>query len=156
VSATADLPADRAVGEQSQHALLVGLWVFAAYHLVLALVMAVAPHAFYKSVGPFDAYNPHYIRDTSTFNLALGVGFLVAVRRPSWRVPVLAITTVQFAAHSLNHLLDIGDAHPTWTGYFDFFSLLAATALLVWLLSRAIAAARRAPTTSLDTQGAPR
>jgi hypothetical protein len=136
--------------------LLAGLWVFAAYHLALGLFMAVAPHAFYKAVGPFGAYNDHYIRDTSTFTLALGAGFMVAIRRASWRVPVLGITTVQFALHSVNHLLDIGRAHPAWTGYFDFFSLLAATALLAWLLSRAIAQARATRDTSPDPQGAPR
>ena len=57
----------------------------------------------------------------------------MAVVRPSWRVPVLAVTTVQFALHTVNHLVDIGDAHPRWNGYFDFFSLAAATVLLAWL-----------------------
>jgi hypothetical protein len=48
-------------------------------------------------------------------------------------VPVLALATFQFALHSLNHLFDIGKAHPAWTGYFDFFSLFAATLVLAWL-----------------------
>ena len=115
--------------------LLAGLAGFALYHLVLAVFMALAPHAFFTSVGPFGAFNSHYIRDTATFNAALGVGFVVAITRPSWRVPVLAVTTVQFALHSLNHLIDIDGAHPAWTGYFDFFSLLAATLLLGGLLA---------------------
>ncbi len=57
----------------------------------------------------------------------------MAARRPAWRVPILAITTIQYALHSLNHLLDIAKAHPAWTGYFNFFSLAAATVLLAWL-----------------------
>src|SRR4051794_8007053 len=67
-----------------------GLIVLAAYNLALALVMAISPHAFYKAVGPFGELNRHYIRDVATFSAALGVGFLVAIRRPSWRVPLLA------------------------------------------------------------------
>ncbi len=119
-----------------------GLLAFAVYHLALAAFMASAPHAFYTAVGPFGSYNSHYIRDTATFNAALGVGFAIAVRRPAWRLPVLAVTTVQFALHSLNHLLDIDRAHPAWTGYFDFFSLLAATLLLGLLLVIALGEAR--------------
>jgi len=49
---------------------------------------------------------------------------------------------VQYALHSVNHLFDIDIAHPQWTGYFDFFSLAAATLVLVWLLRTAIARER--------------
>jgi hypothetical protein len=113
--------------------LTVGLYAFAAVQLALGLFMAISPHGFYKAVGPFGAYNGHYIRDVSSFYCALGVGLLLAVRRVSWRVPVLALASIQYALHALNHLLDIGKAHPAWNGYFDFFSLAAAAALLVWL-----------------------
>ena len=115
----------------------VGIGAFGVYHLVLALIMAAAPHEFYTQIGPFGPQNDHYIRDTATFNAALGFGFLVALRRPAWRIPVLAITTVQFALHSINHLVDIDRAHPAWTGYFDFFSLATATVLLAFLLRAA-------------------
>ncbi len=131
--------------------LLAGLWVFAVYHLGLAAFMAGAPHAFYTSIGPFGAANSHYIRDTATFSAALGVGLLVSIRRPSWRVPVLAVVTVQFALHSVNHLVDIGKAHPAWKGYFDFASLLASTGLLALMLAQA--ARHPLPPTP---QGAPR
>ncbi|HST54835.1 MAG TPA: hypothetical protein VLJ42_02935, partial [Solirubrobacteraceae bacterium] len=59
---------------------------------------------------------------------------LLAVSRHSWRTPVRALTTLQFALHCVNHLIDINRAHPAWNGYADFFSLLAATLLLAWLL----------------------
>jgi hypothetical protein len=122
-----------------------GLLAYAVYHLALAAFMAIAPHAFYTSIGPFDAYNSHYIRDTATFEAALGVGMAGAISRPSWRVPALAITTVQFALHTINHLIDASSAHPAWTGWFDFVSLLAATVLLLVLLARARSASLDAP-----------
>jgi hypothetical protein len=113
--------------------LAVGIAAFAFVELLLAVFMAVSPHAFYTAIGPFGAFNAHYLRDVASFEAAMGVALLVAVLRPSWRVPVLALTTVQFALHSVNHLLDIGNAHPRWTGYFDFFSLAAATVALAFL-----------------------
>lgn len=116
----------------------VGLVAFAVLQLGLGLFMAVSPHAFYKQIGPFGTFNSHYVRDVATFYLAIGAGLAIAVRQRSWRVPVLALTGIQYALHSLNHLLDIGKAHPAWTGYFDFFSIAAATALLMWLLGVAL------------------
>jgi hypothetical protein len=114
-----------------------GVAAFAAYHLALAAFMAIAPHTFFTQIGPFGARNDHYIRDLATYNAAIGIGLAIAVRHRSWRVPVLAITAAQFALHSINHLVDIDKAHPAWNGYFDFFSLAAATVLLAWLLRAA-------------------
>ncbi len=135
-----------------------GIVLFAVLHLGLALFMAVSPRGFYTAVGPFEAFNQHYIRDVSTFYGALGIGMAVALRRPAWRVPILAITAVQYAMHSVNHLIDIGKAHPVWIGYFDFFSLAAATLLLAWLLRVAIAAqasSGQTPTAKHPREGDP-
>jgi hypothetical protein len=49
-------------------------------------------------------------------------------------VPALAMVTVQFATHSINHLIDIAGAHPGWVGYLDFFALAFGTLQLAWLL----------------------
>lgn len=119
-----------------------GIGCFALLHVALALLMAAAPHAFFKAIGPFGAYNAHYIRDTATFYAAVGIGGALSLRRVSWRTPLLAVLLVQYALHSLNHLLDIGRAHPKWTGYFDFCSLAAATLLLAWLLRESLRADR--------------
>ena len=118
---------------------MAGIVLLAAYDLALAVFMAASPRSFFTTVGPFGARNDHYIRDTATFSAAIGVGLLIALRRPSWRVPMLAISTVQFALHSINHLVDIERAHPAWNGYFDFFSLAVATILLGWVLRLALA-----------------
>jgi hypothetical protein len=126
----------------SPDTLEVGIGAFAVLSLALAILMAAAPHSFYTAVGPFGAYNGHYIRDLATFYAAVGAGLAISLRRISWRVPALAITTVQYGLHSVNHLLDISKAHPQWTGYFDFFSLAAATLLLAWLTRVAVEQAR--------------
>ena len=119
-----------------------GLVLLGVYGLGLAIFMAAAPGAFHSSIGPFGSTNDHYLRDVATFSAALGAGALIAVRVPSWRVPVLAVTVIQFALHSVNHLVDIDKADPAWIGYFDFFALALATAQLAWLLAIARERAR--------------
>jgi hypothetical protein len=131
-------------------ALLVGIAAFALVELALAVFMAAAPHAFYTAIGPFGAFNGHYERDVATFEGAIAIMLLISLRRPSWRVPALALTTIQFALHSINHLIDINRAHPAWLGYFDFLSLAAATVMLAWLWREASrqAVAHAAPSES--------
>lgn len=116
----------------------VGLAVFALYSFVVAALMVFAPHTFFVDIGPFGVQNDHYLRDTATFEAAFGFGLAVAVWRESWRVPVLCCVALQFALHSLNHLVDIGEAHPHWLGPADFISLAAATLLLGWLARDAL------------------
>jgi hypothetical protein len=122
--------------------LTVGIGVFAVLQLATGIFLTVAPHAFYKYVGPYGTLNVHYLRDLATFYIADGIALAVAVQRVHWRVPVLFLTMVQFALHSVNHLIDIDKAHPAWNGYFDFFSLTAGALLLVWLWRRAVAEAQ--------------
>ncbi len=110
-----------------------GLLAFAAYHFAIAALMIFTPHTFFSSIGPFGTQNDHYLRDTATFNLAFGVSLLIAYRRPAWRTPILFCVALQFALHALNHLADIGAAHPHWLGPFDFASLALSTAALAWL-----------------------
>ena len=52
----------------------------------------------------------------------------LAARRPSWRAPALALVGLQYALHALNHLLDVGDADPSWVGPFDLVSLAVGAA----------------------------
>jgi hypothetical protein len=113
--------------------LRVAIVALAVYHLVIGLLMVVTPHLFFTDIGPFGHQNDHYLRDTATYNFAFAAALAVAWRRPSWRLPVLFCVTVQFALHTINHLADIGEAHPYWLGPADFASLLVATVLLARL-----------------------
>jgi hypothetical protein len=118
------------------------LLISAAVSAVTGILLWAAPDFFYDNIGPFGPRNAHYMADLATFYLALAVAQFAAALRPSWRVPVIALSFAQSALHAFNHLLDIGKADPGWLGPADFAGLLAATALFGWML---MAAARPVP-----------
>jgi hypothetical protein len=122
---------------RSNPAVTAGLLAFGAYHFTIAALMTFAPHTFFTEIGPFGAQNDHYLRDTATFNAAFGATLLIAYRRVSWRTPVLFCVALQFALHAINHLADIGAAHPYWLGPADFAALALSTVVLVWLTREA-------------------
>ena len=118
------------------------LIAFAVVQLVIGLLLWLTPGFFYDEIGPYPPRNDHYMADLATFYLALGAMTLVAVRRAGWRVPVLAMALIQYALHSLNHLIDIGEPHPSWLGPANLVSLLLTSVLLAWLLAREAEVAR--------------
>ena len=118
------------------------LIVFAATQLLVGALLWVTPGFFYDEVGPFGPRNDHYMGDVATFYLALGAVGLIAVRRESWRVPVLAFAVIAYALHSLNHLIDVGEADPPWLGPADLALIALSTLLLAWMLRQEQEAAR--------------
>jgi hypothetical protein len=112
------------------------LIAFAAVQLVIGLLLWVAPGFFFDAIGPYGLRNDHYMGDVATWYLASGVAVLASVPRPVWRVPVLFLVAVQYALHSLNHLIDVGEADPGWLGPANLVSLVLATVLLGWMLHR--------------------
>jgi uncharacterized protein DUF4345 len=105
--------------------------------LALGALMAIAPGTFFDAIADYGTRNDHYLRDISTFYLALGAVLLAAAKRPQWRIPVLAFASLQYALHSINHLIDIGNGDPGWIGPLNFLSLVLFTALLVYALRAA-------------------
>ena len=110
------------------------LVAFAAVQLVLGVLLWVAPGFFHDEIGPYGPRNDHYMGDLATWYLALGGVTLASLSRVSWRLPVLVLAFAQYALHSVNHLLDIGEADPSWLGPANFVSLVLATVLLAWML----------------------
>ena len=110
------------------------LIVFAVTQIVLGLLLWLTPGFFFDEVGPFGERNDHYMGDLATFYLALGAVGLMAVRRESWRVPVLTLAVIAYALHALNHLIDVGDADPSWLGPADLAAVFLSTLLLGWML----------------------
>ena len=113
------------------------LIAFAAVQIVIGLLLWLTPGFFFEQIGPYGPRNDHYMGDTATWYLASGAAVLVAAQRPSWRVPVLFLSAVQYALHSVNHLLDVGEADPGWLGPVNLVLLALTTALLVWMLREA-------------------
>ena len=109
----------------------------AVYWLVLGIFMIAAPHTFYKQAGPFGPYNRHYTRDNATFAVAFGIALIVSLRIPSWRVPVLAVTVIQGALHTVNHIVDISHAHPKKYGPGDAIGVGLLTLFTLWVTLRA-------------------
>jgi hypothetical protein len=123
----------RPSGARSISTVQVGLVAFAVIYLAIAALMVVAPHVFFEEIGPYGLQNDHYLRDLASWYLAFGVLLLVAYRRVAWRTPVLFGLALQSGLHSVNHLADIGAAHPRWLGPANFASLTLATLTLLWL-----------------------
>lgn len=111
--------------------------MFGALDLGLGLWMTVAPDSFFTAIGPFGVRNDHYARDVASFDLAIGAGLLLALRRREWAAPLLALASLQSLLHAANHLADIDAAHPGWVGPFDFALLLLGAASLAYLSLRA-------------------
>lgn len=122
-----------AAADRRERAVRAGIGMLGAISLATGLWMAIAPGSFFDALGPFGARNTHYLRDMATFQLAVGAGLLLAVGRPSWRRPMIAVGAAQALLHTLNHVLDVGDADPSWVGVFDMLTLAATLGLFAWL-----------------------
>jgi hypothetical protein len=125
--------------------LRIAIGVLAAYELVLGLWMLVAPRSFFDQIAAFGAYPPHFIRDTSTYQLALGATLAVAVGRPGWRAPLLAFAALQSGLHAINHWVDVGKASSLGIGLFDAISLTLFTVLIALLWRAAGGSPAREP-----------
>ena len=117
-----------------------GLSILGVAQLVIGVWLAIDPDSFVDEVAAFGPADDHFLRDIATFQLAFGVALLLAVGRPRWRAGVLLVCVVQGVLHTVNHLVDIGGTDPAWQGYFNFFSLLAQTALFAYLFREAVRA----------------
>lgn len=121
------------------------LVMLGAIQVIVGLWLALSPQSFYESVSTYGSENDHFLRDFSSVYLAMGLGLLLSVKIAGWRVPVLFIVCVQYLVHTLNHLLDIGDAHPAWLGLFNFLVLAFLTVIFFSLLQLARRASEEAP-----------
>ena len=119
-----------------------GVLALGVVQLARGVWMAAAPRSFFDAIGGFGSFNDHYVRDVATIYLAIGVALVVAWRRPSWRVPVLAVAVLQYGFHAVNHLVDVGEADPSWAGPVDLVALLLGAGALGLLLVAAVRSRR--------------
>jgi hypothetical protein len=118
------------------------LVLLAAVQLFLGVFLALAPGTFVDTIAPYGDAADHFLRDLSTFYLAMGAALLLAVRRLAWRVPILFLIGLQYALHTINHLIDIGGTDPSWLGPFNFLSLALLTFVIGYVLAAAAGRAR--------------
>jgi hypothetical protein len=85
--------------------------VLALTQLIPALWIVVAPHSFFDHVGPFGAYNHHYLGDAAAFQAGIGVTLLAAARYEILRAGALCAVFAMLAIHALNHWIDIDAAN---------------------------------------------
>ena len=94
-----------------ERALVPGIALLAATHLVIAAWMVLAPRSFFREVGPFGVYNPHYLGDAAAFMAGIGVALAAAVARPSLRAGVLVGAAAMTGFHAFNHWTDLTAAN---------------------------------------------
>lgn len=114
------------------------LAVFGVYSVVLGLFMLLAPGTFYDTIGAFGVRNDHFIFDSASFQLPLGLMMLAALKWPWWRVPTLAFATMHWALHSLSHLIDTNHAAGNWIGWLEAGGLVFTTVLLAIALRSSV------------------
>jgi hypothetical protein len=105
--------------------------------------MTFATSSFGKRVAPFGEVDLHDLRDFGTYYLTLGIALLVAATRSAWRFPILAIATLEYSLHTINHAIDINEADPEWVGPADLAAVAATTAIFAWLAWRTAPRAKR-------------
>jgi hypothetical protein len=111
----------------------VALFAAGFFQLATGLIMAFAPGAFYDHWAGFGAQNDHYIRDVATLEIALGAGLLWSAVRPAWRVPLLAVATLQSALHTVSHIVDLDELRSRWQGPVNLALVAGGTVLFLVL-----------------------
>jgi hypothetical protein len=106
--------------------LVVGLTLLPA-----GLLAFFAPGAFYDTIAGYPPENSHVLRDIGSFQVALAAAALAAWRRPAFRTPVLGLLALQFALHTVSHVIDVGESDPAWQGPVTLAALTLGTVLLI-------------------------
>ena len=121
---------DAPLDERTMRVVVAALAVF---HVGEGLWMVFSPDSFFDVIGQYGLENTHYVGDVGAFVLAYGIALLIAVGRPSWRTPLLAVGALWYAFHALNHLFDIDEARSNGRGIADTVLLALGAAALAWL-----------------------
>ncbi len=132
MSEPATAPAPRATDPVTRVALI----VLAVVNLVVGLTMAVAPDFFYDFIGVFGPLNEHGMYSYATWALALSAVLFIALSRPNWQVPVLAVTALQGVLHTAITLIDLESARPAFYGPLTAALVALPTLLALWALWR--------------------
>lgn len=123
----------------------IGVALLGAAQLLTGVVMLADAGFFYEQVASFAPENGHFIRDIGTYNVAIGLGLLWAVRAPSWRLPLLAVGLVQYVLHAINHLVDIDATEESAHGPANFAAVAIGAGFVALLMYAEASRRRRGP-----------
>ena len=102
-------------------------------HVGLAAWAAVSPESFVRTIANFGLQNIHLVHDFAACAATFGLGMLIAARVPAWRQAALTLAAVWTGLHAVSHILDAGDARPTFVGPIEAVALLLLTGVLAAL-----------------------
>ena len=117
----------------TERSLVVVLALIGVINAAIGALALIAPDTFFDQIGKYGVENSHYVGDVGAFTLAYGLALLVAIRLPSWRVPVLGLGAIWFGFHALNHAFDTGEARSVARGWADTIGIAAGGVLLAYL-----------------------
>jgi hypothetical protein len=123
----------------TERALKVVLVLVGIYHVAQGALALIDPGTFFDEIGRYGVENDHYVGDNGAFVLAFGIAVLVAVSRPAWRGPVLALGALWYGLHAINHAFDVGEARSDARGIADTVALAVGavfSAYLAWVAAR--------------------
>lgn len=99
----------------------------------LGIWAALGSGSFSRTLADFGPRNDHLVHDLGAASIAIGVGLLLAVRRVSWRTPVLVVAALWNGLHAVSHLVDLTKARSLAVGVGEAVLLVAGTVLLGYL-----------------------
>ncbi|MDQ2939259.1 MAG: DUF4345 family protein [Actinomycetota bacterium] len=117
----------------SKRSLQVALALIGVFNAATGALALIAPDTFFDQIGTYGVENSHYVGDVGAFVLAYGIALLIAIRVPSWRVPVLALGAIYYGLHALNHVFDTGEARSEARGWGDTIAIAFGGLLLAYL-----------------------
>ena len=112
------------------------LVVAGVQQLATGVLALLAPGTFYDVLAAYPPQNDHFLMDLGSWMIALGAIALYGARRAEWRAPLLGLLGLQYALHTIPHVLHVDDAEEAWQGWFALISLALAAALLLGLFLR--------------------
>jgi hypothetical protein len=75
-------------------------------YVASALALLLTPEWFLDNIGNYPPFNRHYLGDTGSFLLVLGLMLLWAARDPARDPVMIALVGVGSLVHAMNHIVE--------------------------------------------------
>src|SRR5262245_25611396 len=87
--------------------------VIGLFYVASALALLLTPEWFLDNIGNYPPFNRHYLGDTGSFLLVLGLMLLWAARDPARHPVMIALVGVGSLVHAMNHIVEDFITHPS-------------------------------------------